>query len=207
MEIIKEGPSASRPPILDGKNYSYWKPQMIFFIKTLDGKAWRALVAGYNPPMITVNGVSVPKPEVDWTNAEEQASVGNARALNAIFNGVDLNVFKLINFCITAKEAWKTLEVAYEGTSKVKISRLQLITFKFEAMRMTEDELVSDYNKRVLENANESLLLGEKIPDFKIVRKVLRSLPRKFDMKVTVIEEAHDITTLKLDELFDSLLM
>ncbi|KAA0053604.1 gag-pol polyprotein [Cucumis melo var. makuwa] len=207
MEIIKEGPSASRPPILDGKNYSYWKPRMIFFIKTLDGKAWRALMAGYNPPMITVNGVSVPKPEVDWTNAEEQASVGNARALNAIFNGVDLNVFKLINFCITAKEAWKTLEVAYEGTSKVKISRLQLITFKFEAMRMTEDELVSDYNKRVLENANESLLLGEKIPDFKIVRKVLRSLPRKFDMKVTVIEEAHDITTLKLDELFDSLLM
>ncbi|TYK19154.1 gag-pol polyprotein [Cucumis melo var. makuwa] len=152
MEIIREGPSASRPPVLNGKNYSYWKPRMIFFIKTLDGKAWRALVVGYDPPMITVNGVSVPKPEVDWTDAEEQAYVGNARALNAIFNGVDLNVFK------------------------------------------------------VLEIANESLLLGEKIPDSKIVRKVLRSLPRKFDMKVTAIEEAHDITTLKLDELFGSLL-
>ena len=58
----------------------------------------------------------------------------------------------------------------------------------------------------MLEIANESLLLGEKIPDSKIVRKVLRSLPRKFDMKVTAIEEAHDITTLKLDELFGSLL-
>ncbi|KAA0060361.1 gag-pol polyprotein, related [Cucumis melo var. makuwa] len=122
MEIIREGPSASRPPILDGKNYLYWKPRMIFFIKTLDGKAWRALVAGYDPPMITINGVSVLKPEVDWIDAEEQASIGNAKALNAIFNGVDLNVFK------------------------------------------------------------------------------------KFDMKVTAIEEAHDITTLKLDELFSSLL-
>ncbi|KAA0058259.1 gag-proteinase polyprotein [Cucumis melo var. makuwa] len=129
--------------------------------------------------MITVNGVSIPKPEVDWTDAEKQASIGNARALNMIFNGVDLNVFKLINSCSTAKEAWKTLEVAYE---------------------------VSDYDKRVLEIANESLLLGEKIPDSKIVRKVLRSLPRKFDMKVIAIEEAHDITTLKLDELFGSLL-
>ncbi|TYK02457.1 gag-proteinase polyprotein [Cucumis melo var. makuwa] len=206
MEIIREGPSASRLPVLDGKNYSYWKPQMIFFIKTLDGKAWRALVAGYDPPMITVNGVSVPKPEVDWTDAEEQASVGNARALNTIFNGVDLNVFKLINSCSTAKEAWKTLEVACEGTSKVKISRLQLITYKFEALRMTEDESVSDYNKRVLEIANESLLLGEKIPDSKLVRKVLRSFPKKLDMKVTATEEAHDITTLKLDELFGSLL-
>ncbi|TYK26042.1 gag-pol polyprotein [Cucumis melo var. makuwa] len=105
MKIIREGPSTSRPPILDDKNYSYWKPHMIFFIKTLDGKAWRALIGGYEPPMITVNGVSVPKPEIDWTDAEEQASVGNARAINAIFNGVDLNVFKLINSCTTAKEA------------------------------------------------------------------------------------------------------
>ncbi|TYK21443.1 gag-pol polyprotein [Cucumis melo var. makuwa] len=206
MEIIREGPSASRPPILGGKNYSYWKPRMIFFIKTLDGKAWRALVSGYEPSMITMNGVSVPKPEIDWTDAEEQASVGNARAINAIFNGVNLSVFKLINSCITAKEAWKILEVAFERTSKVKISRLQLITSKFEALKMTEDETVSEYNERVLEIANDSLLLGEKIPESKIVSKVLRSLPRKFDMKVTAIEEAQDIMTLKLDELFGSLL-
>ncbi|KAA0067190.1 gag-proteinase polyprotein [Cucumis melo var. makuwa] len=131
MEIIREGPSASRPPVLD---------------------AWRALVANYDAPMITVNGVSVPELEVNMTDAEEQASVGNTRALNALFNGVNLNVFKLINSCSTTKEAWKTLEIAYE------------------------------------------------------VRKVFQSLPRKFDMKVTAIEEAHDITTLKLDELFGSLL-
>ncbi|KAA0062782.1 gag-pol polyprotein [Cucumis melo var. makuwa] len=71
---------------------------------------------------------------------------------------------------------------------------------------MTEDETVSEYNGRVLEIVNDSLLLGEKILESKIVRKVLRSLPRKFDMKVTTIEEAQDITTLKLDELFWSLL-
>ncbi|KAA0038371.1 gag-pol polyprotein [Cucumis melo var. makuwa] len=85
---------------------------MIFFIKTLDGRAWRSLVAGNKPPMITGDGVSVPKSKVDWTDAEEQASVGNARVLNAIFNRVDLNVFKLINSCSFAKEAWKILEVA-----------------------------------------------------------------------------------------------
>ncbi|TYK25842.1 gag-pol polyprotein [Cucumis melo var. makuwa] len=141
MEIIREGPSASRPPILD-------------------------------------DGVLVLKPEVDWTNAEEQASVGNVKALNAISNGVDLNVFKLINSCSTAKDTWRILKVAYEGTSKVKISRLQLITSKFEALKMSEDKLMPEYNERVLEIANESLLL----------------------------EEAHDITTLKLDELFGSLL-
>ncbi|KAA0058252.1 envelope-like protein [Cucumis melo var. makuwa] len=65
METIREGPSASRPLVLDGKNYSYWKPHMIFFIKTLDGRAWRALMAGYDPPMSTVDGVSVPKLEIE----------------------------------------------------------------------------------------------------------------------------------------------
>ncbi|KAA0043415.1 uncharacterized protein E6C27_scaffold1639G00210 [Cucumis melo var. makuwa] len=72
---------------------------------------------------------------------------------------------------------------------------------------MIEDESVSKYNERVLEIVNDLLLLGEKIPKSKIVRKVLRSLPRKFDMKVIAIEESQDITTLKLDELFGSLLM
>ncbi|KAA0040507.1 gag-pol polyprotein [Cucumis melo var. makuwa] len=106
--------------------------------------------------------LNVLKLEVDWTDVKEQASVENVRALNAIFNGVDLNVFKLINSCSTAKEAWRILEVAYEGTCKVKISRLQLITSKFEALKMSEDKSVSEYIERVLKIANESLLLGEK---------------------------------------------
>ena len=88
----------------------------------------------------------------------------------------------------------------------VKISKLQLVTSKFEALKMSKDEIVVDYNERVLEIANESFNLGEKIHESKIVRKVLCSLPGKFDIKVTIIEEAHDITTLKLNELFRSLL-
>ncbi|KAA0054678.1 gag protease polyprotein [Cucumis melo var. makuwa] len=64
-----------------------------------------ALVARYEPPMVTIDGVSVPKSKVDLTDAKEQAVVGNARAFNAIFDGVDLNMFKLINSCSSAKEA------------------------------------------------------------------------------------------------------
>ncbi|KAA0062800.1 gag-pol polyprotein [Cucumis melo var. makuwa] len=169
-----EGPLTSRPSILDGKNYSYQKSRMILFIKTLDGRARRVLVAGWEPSMIIVDGVFVPKSEVDWTDAEEQGSVRNVRALNAIFNGVDLNAFKLINSCSSVKEAWKILEVAYEGIKKVKISRLQLVTSKFEVLKMFEDEPISESNERVLEIANESLLLGEKILESKIMRKVMR---------------------------------
>ena len=39
----------------------------------------------------------------------------------------------------------------------------------------------------------------------KLVRKILRSFPKRFAMKVTAIEEAQDICNLKVDELIGSL--
>ncbi|KAA0055019.1 gag-pol polyprotein [Cucumis melo var. makuwa] len=140
-----------------------------------------------------------------WTSEEDDAAVGNSRALNALFNVVDPNIFKLINTCKSAKVAWDTLEVAFEGTSKVKISRLQILTSHFEALQMTEEETIAEFNVRVLDITNESDVLEEKMSDSKLVWKVLRSLPSKFNMKVTTIEEANDLSKMKLDELFGSL--
>ncbi|MCH83329.1 gag-protease polyprotein, partial [Trifolium medium] len=39
----------------------------------------------------------------------------------------------------------------------------------------------------------------------KLVRKILRSLPTRFDMKVTAVEEANDISEMKVEELIGSL--
>ncbi|KAA0035772.1 flocculation protein FLO11-like [Cucumis melo var. makuwa] len=137
-----------------------------------------------------------------WTKDEDDAAVGNSRALNALFNGVDPNIFKLINIYKLAKGAWDILEVAFEGTSKVKISRLQILTSRFEALQMTEEKTIVEFNVRVLDIANESDALEKKMSDSKLVRKVLRSLPSKFNMKVTEIEEANDLSKMKLNELF-----
>jgi len=41
--------------------------------------------------------------------------------------------------------------------------------------------------------------------DEKLVRKILRSLPKTFDIKETAIEEAQDISSTKVDELIGSL--
>ncbi|XP_031740742.1 uncharacterized protein LOC116403561 [Cucumis sativus] len=114
MDMIK-GRSTTQSPLLDGTNYAHWKPCMTSFLKSIDSESWKAVISGWEPPMILVEGKSTPKPESDWTDAEDQASRGNACALNAIYNGVDQNVFKLIHTCSSAKEAWKSLEVAYEG--------------------------------------------------------------------------------------------
>ena len=146
------------------------------------------------------------KLEEDWSKEEYEIALGNSKALNAIFNGIDKNIFRLVNTCEVAKDAWGILQYTHEGTSKVKMSRLQLLTNRFENLRMKGDESINDFHVNILEISNASSALGEKIPEDKLVRKMLRSLPKRFDMKVTAIEEAQDIYKMKVDELIGSLL-
>jgi len=70
---------------------------------------------------------------------------------------------------------------------------------------MHEIETISEFNSRLCDIANESFALGEKIPEAKLVSKTLRSLPQRFAYKVTAIEEAKNIETMRLDELMGSL--
>jgi len=51
------------------------------------------------------NKTGVLKPEEEWTTAENELALGNSKALNALFNGVDKNMFKLIKQCTVAKDA------------------------------------------------------------------------------------------------------
>jgi len=196
----------NRPPILDGSNYDYWKPRMVAFLKALDSKAWRAVNSGCTHPVTKdKEGNSELKPEEKWSKGEEEVALGNSKALNALFNGINRNIFRLVHHCELAKDVWDILKNTHEGTSKVKMSRLQLLTTKFENLRMKEDETIHEFHMNILEIANTSGALGEKMTDEKLVRKILRSLPKRFAMKVTAIEEARDINNLKLDELIGSL--
>jgi hypothetical protein len=104
-----------------------------------------------------------------------------------------------------AKDDWEILKTAHEGTTKVKSAKLQLLTTKFENLKMLEDECIQDYHLNILDIVNDFDSLGEKISDEKLVRKILRSVPKRFDMKVTAIEEAQDISSMKVDELVGSL--
>ena len=66
--------------------------------------------------------------------------------------------------------------MAYEGTNTIRLSRLQLLTTKFENLKMREEETIGESNARLCDIANEAFALGEKMPKEKLVRKTLRSL-------------------------------
>ena len=80
----------------------------------------------------------------------------------------------------TAKEAWTVLETTYERTKKVKDTKLQMLTTQFEEVKMSDDKSFNSFLGRLNEIVIAKLNLREKIEDAKVVRKVLRSLPKSF---------------------------
>ncbi|KAG9443040.1 hypothetical protein H6P81_018894 [Aristolochia fimbriata] len=125
---LKEGASNTRPPLLDVSNYSYWKAKMKIYIKSQDEKAWKTIEKGWRPPTKEIGEgadmKTVEKTDTEWTKEEERLSNCNSKVLNAIFGGVNEEQFRRISACTTDQEAWKILEVHYEGTESVRVSKL-----------------------------------------------------------------------------------
>ena len=128
----------------------------------------------------------------------------NSRVLNALFNTVINEEFKKISSTETTKEVWTILQT-YEGTKDVKDSKLQRLTTSFEEIKMEEDESFDEFYAKLKDIVNSAFNLGETIPEPKIVRKVLRSLPERFHAKITAIEESKDIDEIPLTELVGNL--
>ena len=66
---------------------------MVAFLKSIDLKVWKSVVNGYSLPTITVDGVTGLKPEERWNKDEELAATSNSKALNAVYNGVNMSEF------------------------------------------------------------------------------------------------------------------
>ncbi|KAG9450530.1 hypothetical protein H6P81_010495 [Aristolochia fimbriata] len=60
----------TRPPLLDGTNYAYWKAKMKIYIKAQDERAWRSVEDGWIPPTAEVGKGAdkkrVLKPSSEW---------------------------------------------------------------------------------------------------------------------------------------------
>jgi hypothetical protein len=66
---------------------------------------------------------------------------------------------------------------------------------------MKEDEDIIAYFLRVDETVNAIIGLGEEIEESIIVQKVLRSLPMRFNPKISALEERSDLNSISMDEL------
>ena len=153
--------------------------------------------------------------DVGWTRLEVAKSTwdktalvtanANSKALNAIFCGVSPDEFHRISHITITKEVWQILETTYEETKKVKDIKLQMLTIRFEELKMSEDESFDSFYSKLNEVIIGKFNLGKKTEDSKVMRKILRSLLESFHAKVTAIKESKDLDDIKIQELIGSL--
>ena len=193
---MDRGQSLIIPHLFDGTNYAYWKVRMRAFLQSLDKKVWQAVEIGWTKPKEAL---------ADWDEAKIKVANFNSRALNALFSVVTNEEFKKISSTETAKEVWTILQTTYEGTKAVKDSKFQRLITSFEEIKMEEDESFNEFYAKFKDIVNSTFNLGKTIPEPKIVRKVLRSLPERFHAKITAIEESKDIDKIPLTKLVGNL--
>ena len=70
---------------------------------------------------------------------------------------------------------------------------------------MEEDESFDEFYAKLKDIVNSTFNLEETIPEPKIVRKVLKSLLKRFHAKIMAIEESKDIDKIPLTELVGNL--
>ena len=87
----------------------------------------------------------------------------------------------------------------------MKDTKSQMLTTHFEELKMSEDESFDSFYRKLNEVVIGKFNVGEKTEDFKIVRKIVHSLPESFRAKVTTIEESKDLDEIKIQELIGSL--
>ena len=76
----------------------------------------------------------------------------------------------------------------------------------YELFFMKDDESIVEMFTRFTNIINELQALGKVYTEYEKVMKILRSLPKKWEIKVTVIQEAKDLTKLPLEDLIGSLM-
>ena len=70
---------------------------------------------------------------------------------------------------------------------------------------MEEDDSFDKFYAKLKDIVNSAFNFWETIPEPKIVKKVLRSLPERFHAKITAIEKLKDIEKIPLTELVGNL--
>ncbi|WZZ46773.1 hypothetical protein YC2023_043032 [Brassica napus] len=83
-------------------------------------KHGRLLCGWTEPTMIDERKKEVIKPLEQWTTKEKNAYRFNSKSISTIFSAIDIDQFKIIQGCESAKAARDTLVNYFEGDTSVK---------------------------------------------------------------------------------------
>ncbi|XP_070045051.1 uncharacterized protein [Nicotiana tomentosiformis] len=172
-----------------------------------DSELWDVICDGPFIHMNTIGElvVTVPKTRKEYNDTDRKAIEKNFREKTNLTCGVGLDEYNNISACQSAKEIWEALQIAHDGITQVKQSKIDMLTTEYELFRMKDDESIQDMHTHFTSIINELHSLGEMIPRNKLVRKILSVLPGSWESKVNAITKVKDLQKLTIDELIGNM--
>ncbi|CAM8975115.1 unnamed protein product [Rhodiola kirilowii] len=64
---LREGQNITRPPLLEGNKYGYWRVRMKAFLKSQDELVWEAVENEWTPPVVTKDDEVILLTKDKWT--------------------------------------------------------------------------------------------------------------------------------------------
>ncbi|MQL70312.1 hypothetical protein Taro_002638 [Colocasia esculenta] len=170
---------------------------MEFFLQGLDFQLWSIIEEG---DLVVLNN------RENWTDDDKKKISLNCKAKSILCCVLSKKEFNSISACKLAMEMWEKLIITYEGTDKVKETRMDILVAQYERFQIQPGESITQMYSRFTDITNGLAGLGKRYDMGDMVRKILRSLPASWTPKVTAIEEANDLKRMSLEKLIGSLM-
>ncbi|XP_075087777.1 uncharacterized protein LOC142169772 [Nicotiana tabacum] len=147
-------------------NTMYGGRQGCMIIMAKDSELWDVICDGPFIPMKTIGEpkVTVPKTRKEYSDAYRKVIEKNFQAKKILVCDIGPDEYNRISACQFVKEIWEALQIAHEGITKVKQSKIDMLTTEYELFRMKDDESIQDMYTRFTSIINELHSLGEIIP-------------------------------------------
>lgn len=155
-------------------------------------------------PITIINNVEQQKMIGFWNDDGKKKVLFDKKSNNILASTLGIDDFFQISKCKTTKEIW-TLEVTHEGTKKVKISKLNILSQEYKLFRMIPHECILDLQKIFTHLTNHLMDLEKTFTNDVLNLKVLRELSRAWQQKVMTISQKKSLFKMPLTALFEKL--
>src|ERR1044072_5157581 len=186
----------AKPPIFDGEKFDYWKDRIESFFLGFDADLWDIVLQGYEY-LKDAEGKVVSRSHMIETQKKRFQNHHKARTI--LLNAISYAEYEKITNNETAKSIFDSLQMTHEGNTQVKETKALALIQKYEAFRREEDESVETMFSRF-----QMLVAGLRVLDKGYstsdhVKKIIRSLPKKWRPMVTALKMAKDLNKISLE--------
>jgi hypothetical protein len=159
-----EGP----PPIFEGDDFPYWKIHMEAYLEAIDIGCLRAATEGLLEVKDTANPIGDKKKYDRW----------NAKARNALYQGLGKDIFNCVSNAKNAHELWENLCALHEGTKSEHEERYHIALKKINSFKMLPKESANDMYTRLNVLVEDLNALGHtQMSPSDVARRILSVLP------------------------------